>query len=97
MRYALVDGNQTVVNVIELEDVDAWTAPEGCTLVASETAEPGGAYDGDGFTPAPASPAAPDPDQVLIDAITKATTLADLKAALLGRSTGVSIRGRFIT
>ena len=54
MRYAVIDdGTKVVVNVIELEDGADWSPPTGCSLVTSETGEPGGTYKNRAFTQAP--------------------------------------------
>lgn len=45
MRYAVIErATANVVNTIELDDVDAWTPPEGHYIVASEEASIGQRY-----------------------------------------------------
>lgn len=58
MRYALLNDSAGIVeNVIEIEDLDAWPLPEGCSLIQSDTASPGWILaDGDLVAP-------PEPDQ----------------------------------
>lgn len=51
MRYALIEVTSgIVINVVEIDDGDGSTDPEGCTHVASETANIGDSWDGVKFT-----------------------------------------------
>ena len=50
-RYAVVNADNQVVNVIKLEDVDSWTPPEGTKIVRSNVAGPGWTRTGRSFTP----------------------------------------------
>lgn len=51
MRYAIVQGG-IVANIIEWDgDISSWSPPEGATMVASDTATPGSAWDGATFAP----------------------------------------------
>ena len=56
MRYALVDANNVVVNVIELEDGSGYQPPQGLTLVQ-----------GRDFPPAPTVPLTPLVPEVISD------------------------------
>lgn len=48
MRYALVKAGR-VVNVIELDDPEAWPCPAGHELIESLSASPGQTWDGKEF------------------------------------------------
>lgn len=52
MKYALIKDGR-VINVILVDDLDAYRVPKGCTLVQSDAAGPGWAYDGETFTAPP--------------------------------------------
>ncbi len=48
-RYALVDGAGLVVNVIDIEDLAKFPAPEGLDLIVSDSAATGDTWDGSVF------------------------------------------------
>ena len=50
-RYAVVNADNQVVNVIELVDGADWTPPEGERLILSNDAGPGWTRTGRSFTP----------------------------------------------
>lgn len=57
MRYALIDlSSSRVVNVVEIEEGDGSSDPEGMIHVASETASIGDGWDGASFVPPPVPP-----------------------------------------
>lgn len=85
-----------VENVVERSGAP-WSAPEGAQAVTIDQdagVSIGWGYDGAGFkAPAVAPPEpAPDYDAELIEAIKAATTLAGLKAALIGSLEGAKAR-----
>lgn len=41
MRWAVIDAENTVVNVIEWDGVAPWAPPEGCRAIESDTLNPG--------------------------------------------------------
>ena len=94
MRKAqIVEATGSVENIIVLPDepnpdATPYAPPAGCVLVADDgTARKGGTWDGAAFIPPPDPPAAPPDPQVELDtALAAATTLDELKAALLGRA-----------
>ena len=54
--YAVIDGSNNVVNVIDWDGSSNWAAPNGTYAIKSDgTAEPGGTYSNitKTFTPAP--------------------------------------------
>jgi hypothetical protein len=61
MDYAVVNPDGTIQNVIVLDDVNAWTPPEGATLIPLP-AEVGMAHTWDGtqFVAPPPPPEAPE-------------------------------------
>jgi hypothetical protein len=88
MRKALIDNEGQVVNVVLLaDDVTEWDGYQA-VAVDDEPVGPGWSRAGDGWEPPAALEPAPDPDEALRDAIAGATTLAQLKAALLGSGAG---------
>ena len=54
MRYAVVQDG-VVVNVVMWDGVSEWAPPAACTVVQSDTASIGDAYDGEKFAPASGS------------------------------------------
>jgi len=49
MRYAIIDGNNMVVNVVMYTgDNGPWSPPDGCIMIQSDTANIGNTYDPDG-------------------------------------------------
>lgn len=86
MRKAVVNTSTGVVeNVIEVKD-DSFTLENKTLVNADDTTQINGTWDGSKFNPAPIVPAPIDYDKQFRDAITAATTIADLKAALLGNT-----------
>lgn len=54
MRYALIDTKTGIVaNVVEVEEGDGSTAPEGFSLMPAETASIGDTWNGDSFISPP--------------------------------------------
>ncbi len=85
MRKALVQlSDGLVVNVIEVDEGAKYSPPLDHELRDSDTASPGDTWDGLKFVKPPPPEPEPDPDVELISAIGSATTLAELKSALLG-------------
>ncbi len=58
MRHLIVGPDNSVVNVIEWDEGNAWSAPPGCTVIASDIGNIGDSFDGTTFAP-PASEAEP--------------------------------------
>lgn len=58
MRHVVLDPDNRVVNVVELDEGAAWSAPERCRVIASGTGNIGDTFDGATFIP-PASEAEP--------------------------------------
>lgn len=54
-RYAVIDGTNTVTNVIKWDGNAPWSPPAGCIAVLSSTANIGCSYDPDSgeFGPTP--------------------------------------------
>ena len=83
-RFAVVRAGK-VENIVELNDPAGWPAPTGATLVAvADQAEPGGTYDGQKFSRAPAP--ASNPRRAEYAA---AVSLAD-KVDVLARTLGLA-------
>lgn len=101
MRKVLIlEVTGEVGNIVVLPDqpdpmMTPYTPPDGCILVDDDgTACNGGTWDGVTFQPPPLPPPpTPGPQAELDAAIAAATTLDDLKAALLGTA-GSRIVGR---
>lgn len=87
MNYAIV-ANGKVVNVAVSDTAlaDNWIPAGGAGI--------GWTWDGSTFTPPPAPEPEPDYDAELATAIDGATTLEELKAALVGNLTGAKSRVR---
>lgn len=61
-RYAVVDGSGNVVNIVEWDGSNNWSAPNGDTAVlvtGSQAAEVGGTYSNGNFSPATAPSVSP--------------------------------------
>ena len=93
MRKAIIEQvTGEVVNVIEIEEGANWQPPEDCYLIDADNVSPGNTWDGTKFIPKPEVAPLPDPDVELATAIGAATTLAELKAALIGKIVKVKAR-----
>lgn len=96
MRKALIEtATGKVVNVIELEPNADWQPPSGHYVRDALNASPGDTWNGTSFVK-PVLPPEVDPDVELALAIAAATTLAELKAALLGQTRAAAVKGRKI-
>jgi hypothetical protein len=58
MRYVVLAADSRVVNVVEVAQGAEWSAPAGCTLLASDIGDIGDRFDGAAFVP-PASARTP--------------------------------------
>lgn len=52
-KYAVIDGNGLVVNLVDWDGVSAWAPPEGCTAVQTTMAGPGWSFADGVFTAPP--------------------------------------------
>lgn len=92
MNKAIVrDSDGLVANVVSLPDDwtgrdGEWRPDEGHSLIDQGRGQPGDTWDGTEFV-RPALKTRVDPDAELAEAITNATTLDELKDALLSRLT----------
>ena len=94
MRMAIIDEPTGRVENIILADAGFDPGP-GKLLRDAAGAAIGGTWDGAAYQPPPAPPPAPpDPQTELDAAIAAATTLSELKAALLGQSRAGKVAGR---
>jgi hypothetical protein len=80
MRYALVDADGIVVNLIVLDDPEGYTPQDGFLVVADtdDVAEVGGSWTGDHFEPAPPPPH----EEPVFNAKLQIETLKDRVSAL---------------
>ena len=76
-KYALIDANNDVVNIVLWDGVTPWTPPSGLTAIQSDTAQIGGTWDGTNFHPAPPPPV------VVPQSVTRFQALAALSNANL--------------
>jgi hypothetical protein len=85
MRWIMLGADNTVVNVIELDEGSDWRAPDGYWAIASDTGNIGDTFDGTTFAPPPATDV---PlrrlvrASVIVDRLQAAGLLAAARAAL---------------
>lgn len=95
MKKAIIEtATGLVLNIIEIKSGAAYDPGPGRELRNAGKARTGGTWNGTAYIAPPAREPKPDPQAELDAAIGAATTIDELKAALLGQASAGRVAGR---